>query len=171
MPATARPWRRPAPFLSAKPLLCRGVQTRYALPDSNAAEGPVEATKASAGLRAEGHHAYTSLRDVRLKTAVLPLTVEPVAVFSDPGRTCHSAERGSPLVPLVREPCERFVRGLQQGRDLAAHLHGLLGEQPVLVVAIAPAFRSPAARSMKPAHRPACHSRCSAPLARALGAR
>jgi hypothetical protein len=35
---------------------------------------------------AQEGRAYTSLRDVRLKTAVLPLTVEPTAVFSDPGR-------------------------------------------------------------------------------------
>ncbi len=39
--------------------------------------------------------AYTSLCDVRLTTAVLPRTVEPAAVFSDPGRARHSAEGGN----------------------------------------------------------------------------
>src|SRR5215211_3848224 len=53
------------------------------------------ALRVRAGRPGPEERAYTSLRDVRLKTAVLPRTVEPTAVFSDPGRTRHSAERGN----------------------------------------------------------------------------
>src|SRR5215217_6308489 len=96
MPATVRPRRHTAPFSSAKPLLCRGVQTRYALPDGNAAEGASRGHKGQRRTMSRGaSHAYTSLRDVHLTTAMLPLAVEPAAVFSDPGWARHSAERGN----------------------------------------------------------------------------
>src|SRR5215211_3161627 len=53
------------------------------------------ALRVRAGRPGPEERAYTSLCDVRLTTAVLPRTVEPTAVFSDPGRTRHSAERGN----------------------------------------------------------------------------